>query len=43
MGYLVLWDVLVWVIRRRSLLQGELAKFIGLVIDEALLYLGSRE
>ena len=43
LGYLVLRGVLVWVGRLRYLIQGELAKLIGLVMDEALLYMGSRE
>ena len=40
LGYLVLRGVLIWVGRLRYLIQGELAKLIGLVIDEALLYMG---
>ena len=39
MGYLVLRDVLVWVGGRRSLIQGELAKIIGLVIAASILYM----
>ena len=39
LGYLVLRGVLVWVGRRRSLIQGELAKVIELVIAASILYM----
>ena len=39
LGYLVLRYVLVWVGGRRSLIQGELAKIIGLVIAASILYM----